>query len=107
MLRDYQTDCEKVFLRFQRRPFNAPAPRLAWAVPAGSVRSPISWCPDAGLVHASGALAGGLKLKIISRSQLMPEQDMTSLTPADTERLKLAFQQCRDMEGTLKEQLQA
>jgi peroxiredoxin len=36
-----------------------------------------------------------------------PEQDMTSLSPANAERLKLAFQECRDMEGTLKEQLEA
>ncbi len=26
------------------------------------------------------------------------EQDMTSLSPANAERLKLAFQECRDME---------
>jgi len=32
---------------------------------------------------------------------------MTSLTPADADRLRLAFQQCRDMEGTLSEQLEA
>jgi peroxiredoxin len=32
---------------------------------------------------------------------------MTSLTPADAERLKFAFQRCRDMEGTLNEQLRA
>lgn len=32
---------------------------------------------------------------------------MTSLTPADAERLKLAFLRCRDMEGTLNEQLRA
>jgi len=37
----------------------------------------------------------------------MPEQGMTSLSPADAERLKLAFQRCREMEGTLAEQLQA
>ena len=30
-----------------------------------------------------------------------------SLSPADAERLKQAFQQCRDMEGPLSEQLQA
>src|SRR5256884_4541042 len=30
---------------------------------------------------------------------------MTSLTPANAERLKLAFQECSDMEGTLNEQL--
>src|SRR5258708_2065325 len=36
-----------------------------------------------------------------------PEHDMTSLSPANAERLKLAFQQCRDMEGTLNEQLEA
>src|SRR6266702_708888 len=36
-----------------------------------------------------------------------PEQDMTSLSPANAERLKLAFQECRDMEGTLNEQLEA
>src|SRR6266568_2142494 len=35
------------------------------------------------------------------------EQDMTSLSPANAERLKLAFQECRDMEGTLNEQLEA
>jgi peroxiredoxin len=32
---------------------------------------------------------------------------MTSLSSADAERLKLAFQHCRDMEGTLNEQLGA
>jgi peroxiredoxin len=37
----------------------------------------------------------------------MPEQGMTSLSPADAEWLKLAFQRCREMEGTLNEQLQA
>src|SRR6266852_5753854 len=36
-----------------------------------------------------------------------PEQTMTSLSPANAERLKLAFQECRDMEGNLNEQLQA
>jgi len=36
-----------------------------------------------------------------------PEQDMTSLSPDNAERLKLAFQACRDMEGTLNEQLEA
>jgi peroxiredoxin len=37
----------------------------------------------------------------------MPELKMTSLSPEDAERLKLAFQRCRDMEGTLNEQLRA
>lgn len=32
---------------------------------------------------------------------------MTSLSPADAERLTLAFQKCRDMPGTLREQLDA
>ncbi len=32
---------------------------------------------------------------------------MTSLSPANAERLRSAFQQCRDMEGTLMEQLTA
>jgi peroxiredoxin len=32
---------------------------------------------------------------------------MTSLSPANAERLRLAFQQCREMEGTLAEQLSA
>ncbi len=32
---------------------------------------------------------------------------MTSLSPADAERLRTAFQHCRDMEGTLSEQLRA
>ena len=32
---------------------------------------------------------------------------MTSLSPADAERLTLAFQKCRDMEGTLRQQLDA
>ena len=32
---------------------------------------------------------------------------MTSLSPADTEQLRLAFQRCRDMDGTLNEQLRA
>src|SRR5260221_11731116 len=32
---------------------------------------------------------------------------MTALSPADAERLRQAFQRCRDMEGTLGEQLEA
>jgi len=32
---------------------------------------------------------------------------MNSLSPTDTERLRQAFQRCREMEGTLNEQLQA
>lgn len=32
---------------------------------------------------------------------------MTSLSPADAERLRSAFQRCRDMDGTLNEQLRA
>jgi len=32
---------------------------------------------------------------------------MTTLTPADADRLRQAFQQCRDMEGTLSDQLRA
>lgn len=32
---------------------------------------------------------------------------MTSLSPTDAEQLRLAFQRCRDMEGTLNEQLRA
>src|SRR6266545_2662277 len=36
----------------------------------------------------------------------MQEQDM-SLSTASSERLKQAFQQCRDMEGTLRDQLEA
>ena len=32
---------------------------------------------------------------------------MTQLTPANTERLRNAFLQCRDMEGTLRDQLEA
>ena len=31
----------------------------------------------------------------------------TTLPPANAERLKQAFQQCRDMEGSLREQLEA
>ena len=49
-------------------------------------------------------LAGGPDRKLVSGP--MPEQDM-SLSPANAERLKQAFQQCRDMEGTLSEQLEA
>jgi peroxiredoxin len=37
----------------------------------------------------------------------MPELNMTQLTPANAERLRSAFLQCRDMEGTLSEQLEA
>ncbi|MBR1123735.1 AhpC/TSA family protein [Bradyrhizobium lablabi] len=32
---------------------------------------------------------------------------MTELSPANTERLRLAFERCRNMEGTLREQLEA
>jgi peroxiredoxin len=38
---------------------------------------------------------------------MVPERKMTSLTPADAERLNFAFQRCRDMEGTLNDQLEA
>src|SRR2546430_8511218 len=38
----------------------------------------------------------------------MPEHTMTTtLSSASAERLKQAFQHCRDMEGTLREQLEA
>src|SRR2546430_13995806 len=38
----------------------------------------------------------------------MPEHTMTTaLSSANAERLKQAFQQCRDMEGSLREQLEA
>src|SRR5215475_2080978 len=37
----------------------------------------------------------------------MPEPSMTSLSPPDADRLRQAFLRCRDMEGTLGEQLQA
>src|SRR5215472_10017196 len=37
----------------------------------------------------------------------MPEQPMTSLSSADADRLRQAFLRCRDMEGTLEEQLEA
>src|SRR3954469_12010889 len=36
----------------------------------------------------------------------MPEQNM-SLSPANAERLRQAFQRCHDMEGTLRDQLEA
>jgi len=49
-------------------------------------------------------LQGGPDRKILLPT---PEHDMTSLSPTDAERLRHAFQQCRDMEGTLSEQLQA
>jgi peroxiredoxin len=37
----------------------------------------------------------------------MSEPNMTQLTPANAERLRSAFQRCRDMDGTLREQLEA
>src|SRR5215468_10505632 len=37
----------------------------------------------------------------------VPELNMTQLTSANAERLRNAFLQCREMEGTLNEQLQA
>jgi peroxiredoxin len=37
----------------------------------------------------------------------VPELKMTSLSPAAAERLHLAFQRCREMDGTLNEQLRA
>src|SRR5438046_9541560 len=49
-------------------------------------------------------LAGGPDWKLVSSRT--PEPDM-SLSPANAERLKQAFAQCRDMEGTLSEQLEA
>src|SRR5215211_765218 len=53
----------------------------------------------------------GLPLRVartrtIVSSSRMPEQNM-SLSSANAERLKQAFQQCRDMEGSLREQLEA
>src|SRR5260370_7197934 len=44
---------------------------------------------------------------IIKRSPNRRSKNMTSLSPANAERLKLAFQECRDMEGTLNERLEA
>src|SRR5262245_18845625 len=41
------------------------------------------------------------------RSTEAPELNMTQLTPANAERLRNAFLQCREMEGTLREQLEA
>jgi hypothetical protein len=38
---------------------------------------------------------------------LTPEPSMSALSSADAERLRQAFQRCRDMEGTLGEQLEA
>src|SRR6201988_662615 len=35
------------------------------------------------------------------------EPNMTQLTPGNAERRRSAFQRCRDMEGTLREQLEA
>lgn len=35
------------------------------------------------------------------------EPEMTSLSPVNAERLRAAFQKCREMEGTLREQLEA
>src|SRR5215813_6573378 len=37
----------------------------------------------------------------------MPEPSMNSLSPADTERLRQVFLRCRDMEGSLGEQLES
>ena len=36
-----------------------------------------------------------------------PEPDMTSLSPANAEQLRQAFQRCRDMEGPLSERLRS
>src|SRR3981189_1693149 len=68
-------------------------------------------------------LAGGLRRKIVQCREIQlrcgvmpphvsvseseenpPEQDMTSLSPANADRLKLAFQECRDMEGARSHQ---
>src|SRR5260370_41560551 len=43
----------------------------------------------------------------IKRSPNRRSKNMTSLSPANAERLKLAFQECRDMEWTLNERLEA
>jgi peroxiredoxin len=40
-------------------------------------------------------------------NNIEPEQPMTSLSSVDADRLRQAFQRCRDMEGTLAEQLEA
>jgi len=37
----------------------------------------------------------------------VPEPNMTQLTPANAERLRSAFLQCCDMDGSLREQLEA
>src|ERR1700749_1097489 len=37
----------------------------------------------------------------------MPDRGMTSLSSADADRLRQAFLRCRDMEGSLGEQLEA
>ncbi len=47
------------------------------------------------------------KLRPDARRPITLEQPMTSLSSADTDRLRQAFLRCRDMEGTLGEQLKA
>jgi len=68
---------------------------------SNAVRSSLKWgCARLAAPCGRPGSKNGIKT---SRT---PEQDM-SLSPANAERLKQAFQQCRDMEGTLREQLDA
>src|SRR4051812_1213581 len=54
-----------------------------------------------------GPLAGGPHQKLRLKSADRSEPEMTSLSPANAERLKSAFQRCRDMDSSLSEQLEA
>jgi peroxiredoxin len=56
---------------------------------------------------AAPPLAGSPRWKIVSSQTDRPEHDMTPLSPANAERLRQAFQRCRDMEGSLGNRLQA
>jgi peroxiredoxin len=61
----------------------------------------VSTCPR----DDNSLLQGGLNAKIMET--IGAESKMTSLSPADAERLKRAFLRCREMGGTLNEQLRA
>src|SRR3954471_9798076 len=72
-----------------------------------STRPAISTGPDSRRLREGAASCGWPLPENSIKKSSPPEQDMTSLSPANAERLKIAFQQCRDMRGTLSEQLEA
>src|SRR5229473_3523384 len=98
MLPGYQTDCATAFPTSGHSASNGASPPCGRRVQENGTMSEKSNYGAVGCRHMFQSESG---------KPNPPEQDMTQLSPANAERLKLAFVQCRDMEGTLNERLGA